>query len=285
MRKRQAKTCARASTLVGRLLLALLVTAAAILAPSEARAAGTVQISTREPVEEEGKWKLKFTIDHGGAPPIGHVPMLFSFQAMVLYERALMDKTGEKPIVNKIPLQNQQPIIESLDVGFADASGKIFAKTKFDFVIRRDRGFEAGEYELKIKRAGDGVQMGQPIRLILKGDNPIVDRRAIVFAGEKKKKPEGEKTAQAAPPPSDPKEDKVPEPPPGGWEPKPDSAVEPPPVEPKQGGCGCRVVPDERQPVGLAVALGLGVAAALGRSARSRARARKRGVSENTLRG
>src|SRR6185369_15576207 len=114
----------------------------------------------------------------------------------VLYERSLTDKSPEKPVLTRMPLQNQQPINESMDVGFSDASGKIFKVTKFDFVIRREHGFEAGEYDLKIKRTDDGVQMGQTIRIILKGDNPVVDRRAIVFAGDGKKKPD-EKKADA----------------------------------------------------------------------------------------
>ena len=98
-----------------------------------------------------------------------------------------------------------------MDVGFSDATGKIFKVTKFDFVIRRDHGFEAGEYDLKIKREDDGVQMGQTIRLVLKGDNPIVDRRAIVFAGDKpkSKKVEADKPADEEkkdePAPAEPK--------------------------------------------------------------------------------
>ena len=55
------------------------------------------------------------------------------------------------------------------------------------FVIRRDHGFEAGEYDLKIKREDDGVQMGQTIHLILKGDNPVVDRRSMTFEAKSKK--------------------------------------------------------------------------------------------------
>src|SRR4029078_2890110 len=114
--------------------------------------------------------------------------MLFSFTATMLYERSLLDKTGDKPQLTRLPLSNQQPIFVDQDVGFAEASGQVFKITKFDFVIRRDRGFEAGEYDLKITRKDDGAQMGQTIRVTLKRDNPIVDRRAIVFAGERPKK-------------------------------------------------------------------------------------------------
>src|SRR5262245_17726198 len=165
------------------------------LVANDAHAAGTVTIKDRAPSESDGRWKLNLTIDYGGIPHLAHVPMIFSFQPMVLYERSLTDKSPEKPVLTKMPLQNQQTINESMDVGFSDASGKIFKITKFDFVIRRDHGFEAGEYDLKIKRTDDGVQMGQTIRIVLNGENAVVDRRAMVFAGDKKKKVDSDKPA------------------------------------------------------------------------------------------
>ena len=246
-----------------RLIFAALIALSATLAPRPARAAGSVQVASLSPQENDGKWKLQMTINYGGVPHIGHVPMLFIFTPTVLYERTLTDQSPERPIINKLPLQNQQAINESMDVGFADASGKVYATTKFDFVIRRDRGFEAGEYKLEIKRTGDGVRMGNVMTLKLLGDNPVVDRRAIVFAGDKKKKPaadatkkegdaadkgekkEGEATETAAPAEGS-----------AGEEPAPAEATEtadgPPPVEPKQGGCGCRVGSDGESAAGLA---------------------------------
>ena len=181
---------------VAAILSSLLLLACLFVPRRSAVAAGTATPSTREPVEEDGKWKLKFTIGIGSPPALPHVPMLFVFTPTVLYERSLTDKTGDKPIINRIPLQNQQPINESLDVGFSDGTGKVFPITKFDFVVRREHGFEAGEYDLKIKREGDGVQIGQTIKLTLKGDNVVVDRRAMVFAGEK------ERRTQELPPPT-----------------------------------------------------------------------------------
>src|SRR4051812_27916920 len=117
-----------------RLISAVLVLGAFLL-PRAALAVGTVTLPSREPVESDGKWKLNMSIDYGGIPHLPHIPMLFVFTATALYERALLDKTGDKPVLNRIPLQNQQPINESIDVGFSDASGKIFKITKFDFVI------------------------------------------------------------------------------------------------------------------------------------------------------
>jgi MYXO-CTERM domain-containing protein len=234
----------------------------AIFLSRPAYAAGTVSLSTREPVESDGKWKLNMSIDYGGIPHLPHIPMLFSFTPTALYERALTDKTGDKPIQNRIPLQNQQSINESIDVGFSDASGKVFKVTKFDFAIRRDHGFEAGEYDLKITRADDGVQMGQTIKLTLKGDNPVVDRRAITFAGEKKPKKDDKKDdgadKKAADKPAESAEAK----PEDKAEMPPEDPAGPPAVPPKQGGCGCRVggAADTEEGGAALVLIGLGAA-------------------------
>ena len=240
----------------------LLVAAAllALLAPGLASALGTAKLVGTDLTEVEGRWKLNMTIDYGSIPQLPHIPMIFSFTPTVLYERALLDKTGDKPQINKIQLKNQQGIHESIDVGFSDASGKVFKVTKFDFVIRRDHGFEAGEYDLKIKREDDGVQMGQTIKLILKGDNPIVDRRAITFAGEKKsKKVDADKPAEKKDdaPKEAPKDDGAPKENPQD-EPKGDAA--PPPVPPKQGGCGCRTAGAPESAGAPLAALALGIA-------------------------
>jgi MYXO-CTERM domain-containing protein len=247
-------------------LLAAVVFGAIFLA-GPAHAAGTVTLKERDPTEVDGKWKLFMTMDYGGIPHLPHIPMLFSFTATVLYERSLLDKTGDKPQLTRLPLSNQQAINVDTDVGFADASGKVFKITKFDVVIRRDHGFEAGEYDLKITRKDDGAQMGQTIKVTLKGDNPIVDRRAIVFAGEKKKKKDDADKKDAA---GDKKDqpaagDKKDEPAAGDKKDEGDQSAgdptgdgAPPPVPPKQGGCGCHV--GATAPLGLPslAVLGLG---------------------------
>ena len=261
----------RGTSRLAALLLALLVVSPAllVLVPRLALAAGTVNLASRELVEEDGRWKLKMSIDYGGIPQLPHVPMIFAFTPTVLYERALTDKSPQKPVINRMPLSNQQGINESMDVGFADASGKIFKITKFDFVIRRDHGFEAGEYELKIKREDDGVQMGQTIHLVLKGDNPVVDRRAIVFAGDKpkSKKIDADKT-------EDKKDEDKKDEPAASEEKKADEGEEKkgedvPKVPPKQGGCGCKVAGDPAAPVSPAAALAaLGIVAVFARRRR-----------------
>jgi MYXO-CTERM domain-containing protein len=255
-----------------RALAALLVLVAVAFAPRLALAAGTVTIANRSPQENDGRWKLNMTMNMGHAPDLAHVPMIFEFTPVVLYERALEDKTGDKPILNKKRLQNQQPINESMDVGFSDGTGKIFPLTKFDFMLRRDRGYEAGEYDLVIKREGDGTQIGAKQHITLLGDNPIVDRRAIVFAGDKKKdkkkaedKPAEGGDAKAAPEASAEPSDAPAE----AATDAPAEAPAPPPVAPKQGGCGCRMAGDDvpGAPAALGLAL-LGAAVALRRRTR-----------------
>jgi hypothetical protein len=234
-----------------RALLGLLILAGVTITPRSALAAGTVAIANLSPQEEgegdKGKWKLKMTINYGGTPHLAYIPMIFSFTPTVLYERSLTDQSPEKPVIIKMPLSNQQGIHESMDVGFSDGTGKVFTTTKFDFVVRRDRGFEAGEYTLVIKRAGDGVTMGQPQRLRLLGDNPIVDRRAIVFSGEKKREAKTEKKeesgeAKAGEGEAKKTEEAASEKPSEESSAAAETPTEAPPAEaPKQGGCGCRV--------------------------------------------
>ncbi len=256
-----------------RAIFAALALAFVLFAPTDARAAGSVTLATREPEEVNGRWKLNFTINYGAKPDIAYVPMIFSFTPTMLYERSLTDQSPEKPIITRMPLKGQPSINESMDVAFSDATGKTFNITKFDFPIRRDKGFEAGEYDLKITRTSDGAQMGQTIKLVLKGDNVVVDRRAMVFAGERKKKPAEEKEekkedASAKSEGTEGASDTA-----GASEPAAgETPIEAPPeAAPKQGGCGCRVL-DTPEPVpgGALAALLLGAAFFLRRrSARS----------------
>jgi MYXO-CTERM domain-containing protein len=219
--------------------------------PRAALAVGNVSVQNLAPEERDGRWKLVMTIKLPAPPPIAHVPVILTFDHKVEYERELNDKSPDKPVVVRKPLQNQTPINEGMDIGFSDASGKTFATTKFDFSLRRDRGFEAGEYTLTIKRESDGATLGQPINLRLLGDNPVVDRRAMVFgtgkeSDTKKVKADpmstGEKDKDADKKDAD--ADKKPEgeaAEPAAAEKPAEEAAAPPPVPPKQGGCGCRV--------------------------------------------
>src|SRR5262245_61212802 len=80
--------------------------------PSHAFALGTVTLDSRELDESDGRWKLVFKINYGSTPHIAHIPMIFSFTPTVLYERSLTDQSPEKPVLTRIPLQNQIAINE-----------------------------------------------------------------------------------------------------------------------------------------------------------------------------
>ena len=157
-------------------LLSLLVL---VLVTSLAQAMGSFRLKSTEMTEVSGAWHIFVNIDLPTAPSLPHVPVKFMFTKTVVYERALVDNQKD-PIINRTPMVNQMPQIESLDVDFADGTGKIFKGTRFDFGITRARGFEAGEYKLQL-RMSDGTDVGTPVNLILKGDNPVVDRRSIAF--------------------------------------------------------------------------------------------------------
>jgi hypothetical protein len=107
------------------------------------------------------------------------VTLKFMFTKIAVYERDLVDN-NPKPVVNRQALVGQNPSIESLEVDFSDASGKIYNRTHFDFSVTRVRGYEAGEYKLQV-RTSDGVDIGTPTVITLNGDNPVVDRRAMNF--------------------------------------------------------------------------------------------------------
>lgn len=145
----------------------------------DASALGTFKLKSTEAQEVSGAWHVYVTIELPKPPLTAHQTMKFNFTKTIAYERALIDGHSE-PVLNRQPLQNQSPSIESLDVDFADPSGKIFKGTRFDFGLTRTRGYEAGEYKVEVKTS-DGASVGNSATLILKGDNPVVDRRAIAF--------------------------------------------------------------------------------------------------------
>jgi MYXO-CTERM domain-containing protein len=163
------------------LLLALAMACLALVTTfaRDAHALGTFKLKSSEATEVSGAWHIYVTIELPKPPLTAHQSMKFNFTKTMAYERALIDGHNE-PVLNRQALQNQTPSIESLDVDFADPSGKIFKGTRFDFGLTRTRGYEAGEYKVEVKTS-DGATIGSPATLILKGDNPVVDRRAIAF--------------------------------------------------------------------------------------------------------
>lgn len=162
-----------------RFLFALACLALVTTFALDAKAVGTFKLKSTEAQEVSGAWHIYVTLELPKAPLTAHQSMKFLFTKTMAYERALIDGHNE-PVLNRQALQNQTPSVESLDVDFADPSGKIFKGTRFDFGLTRTRGYEAGEYKVEV-RTSDGTTIGTAQNLILKGDNPVVDRRAIAF--------------------------------------------------------------------------------------------------------
>ncbi len=250
---------------IRKLLIAPLFALSLSLASPSALAAGSIKPARTELTEISGGWKVFLEVKLGKKPATPHQPFRFIFKRTVLYETYLDDAHGDAEQQRKIPTPDAADQIESVDVGFSDAKGQIWDTTKFDFTIRRDRGYEAGEYKVEV-RDSDNRPVGTSFTIKLQGKNPVVDRRAIVMADPKRKeKPKDD--AKAADPPKDaPKDDAKPE-----AAPKTDddakaaaakSAAPPPPVEPKKSGCGCEI-PAPSSPAGIvAVAVGLSALAA-----------------------
>lgn len=229
-------TLGRAVTSTSCRLLQLVTALVLLCAPGVAEAKGRVVWKSTTVQENEGResWKLDLEVHLNKAPDVAYVPMRFEFKPTAHYERALVDGR-EDPVETTIPLQNQQSLIESVDVGFLDAgTGVIQTRTKFSFKITRAHDYQAGEYQVTIKDTRDDSTVGTSQRLILKGKNPVVDRRSIVFTGgeKKKKKDEPKPEASAA---SEATEEPAPE---AEAAPEEPSAEPPPPVEERPGG-GC----------------------------------------------
>lgn len=161
------------------LAVALACLALVMTIAGDASALGTFKLTSTEAIEVSGAWRVRVTIELPKAPLTAHQTMKFHFTKTVAYERSLIDGHNE-PVLNRQVLSNQSPSIESLDVDFADPSGKVFKGTRFDFGLTRARGYEAGEYKVEVKTS-DGTNIGGSQNLTLKGDNDVVDRRAMSF--------------------------------------------------------------------------------------------------------
>jgi hypothetical protein len=166
-----------ANALVGLVALAILVL------PRQALAGGNFSIKTTEVSESQGEWHVKVRIDLARPPPMMHIPMRFTFSKEAVDERAIMTK-GADPVHHRMVLDVSPKQIQSMDVDFADASGKVFKSTYFEFDLRRDSGyFEAGEYQVTL--SGPDGDVGGSNKLTLKGDNPPVYRGAMDFTDPK----------------------------------------------------------------------------------------------------
>src|SRR4051794_25661971 len=167
---RRPRSCSTARHL---LAMALAFATVVMLFTRDARAVGTFKLKSTEATEVSGAWHIYVTVELPKPPLTAHQSMKFLFTKTMVYERALIDGHTE-PVLSRQALQNQTPSVESLDVDFADPSGKVFKGTRFDFGLTRARGYEAGEYKVEIKTS-DGTSIGSAQNLILKGDNDVVD--------------------------------------------------------------------------------------------------------------
>jgi len=232
-------TIAPAVSRAGALSFALLV---AIIGLFSQTALADNVVWKKTKLEEIGKaWKLNLEIHLDRAPDVPHMPVRFEFTPMSYLERALVD--GRKdPVIRQVPLVNQQPIVESVDVGFLDpGTGKAAKRTRFTFEITRDRGFEAGTYEVQVTDTRNNRDLGGKATLTLDGENDVIDRRSMVFDDKPKEKKD------SAPKEAKPEEKELTPDDDAFWAGGPRQAEEktaplPPPAHlQEKPGCGCRV--------------------------------------------
>jgi hypothetical protein len=150
-----------------------------LLVALQALAAGSFKLRSPSVSEVSGGWHVYCDVALPRPPLTPHVTLKFLFTKTAVYERDLVDNST-KPVTNRQALVGQQPSVESLEVDFSDASGKIYNITHFDFSLTRVRGYEAGEYKMQV-RTSDGIDIGSPTTITLNGNNPVVDRRAMTF--------------------------------------------------------------------------------------------------------
>ncbi|MCA9634042.1 MAG: hypothetical protein KC766_40620 [Myxococcales bacterium] len=274
------------------LAVSLLLTTFAL----NASAVGSVQWKSTHPKEVgTGSWHLEVTINLPKAPDVAHVPVKFEFQQTMYYERNLVDgKDG--PQLRKVPITNKQAQIESVTIGFLDPGrGTIQKRTRFTFKITRGHGYEAGEYKVTLRNGSTGQTIGRTTKIVLEGENPVVDRRSISFVDkEDKKKKEQMKAVDKdgnikdgdadSTKSGDPAQDQMDVADPGvgkkNWDPVYGAPVDddappmqsndgPKPIKEKPGGCGCSIPGHSPElPVGAALFL-VGLVLAVGRRRRS----------------
>jgi len=208
--------------------------------------------------EADKSWKVAIEVYLDRVPDVPHMPVRFSFTPISYFERSMVDGRKE-PITRQVPLSNQQPIVESVDVGFLDpGTGKSAKRTRFSFHVPRDSGFEAGSYEVIVTDARSDREFGGKTTLTLDGENEVIDRRSMVFDDKPKaKKSEAPKAAASEERQLTPDDDAFWA---GGKRPpeeKP-SALPPPAHMQEKPGCGCRVgTPAAAAPAWGLAALGL----------------------------
>jgi hypothetical protein len=231
-----------------------------LVAGSAAAGGGRIEWKTKTlKASDNRSWMIEVSIFLNATPDVATLPMRFSFQPTVYYERAMVDgKEGAQ--FRKVPLEAKTPLVESVDVGFLDPSnGTTQKRTKFSFKVSRGQGYEAGEYDVTVKDGRTDASFGSATRIIFEGENEIIDRRAVVFSGEKKEKKEDKKKEGD----EEPQKKALTADDPGFWaggkSTKDDEHEEE--VEPKRGGCSVGAADGSTDALGgalVGVALGLG---------------------------
>jgi hypothetical protein len=152
---------------------------------------GNLVLKTPSVDEKNGEWHVKVRIDLPRPPSMMHTPMRFTFSKEAVDERAIMSR-GAEPEHHRVVLETPAKQIVGLDIDFADASGKVFKSTIFEFDLKRADGyFEAGEYVMGL--SGPDGDVGNNQHIVLKGDNPPVYRGAMDFSDNKSSKQKGPK--------------------------------------------------------------------------------------------
>ncbi|HEX4337154.1 MAG TPA: MYXO-CTERM sorting domain-containing protein [Polyangiaceae bacterium] len=219
-----------------RLFLAAALSIGVLALVLPAKAAGRVEWKSKTLKESDNhSWTIDISIYMTKAPDVNTLPMRFTFQPVMYYERALLDgKDG--PQERHVPLEGKPPLVESVDVGFMDpGNGQVQKRTKFSFKVTRGHGYEAGEYDVTIRDGRTDAPLGAAAHIVFDGQNEVIDRRAVVFSGEKKKEKAKDTDESDAP-----KKKELTTDDPAYWQGGPKDDEQKEKVEPKSG-CGCRV--------------------------------------------
>ena len=238
-------------------LVAMGCTLAIFMIAAMAAAAGRIDWGsnkTLKPRSDGNSWNVDIKIFLPRPPDVPTIQLKFEFDQKVYYERAMMD--GDKLVTRNVPIEGKQPVTETVDVGFLDPeTSRIEKRTRFTFKLHRDHGFDCGEYKVTVRDTRNGQIVGSPTTLILGGENEVIDRRSIVFTGEKKKAKKtedkkdnaeaGDAAGSEEPKKKAAKSEAADESaPPANEAPPandPAAADSPETVKKKPGGCGCRV--------------------------------------------
>jgi hypothetical protein len=128
---------------------------------------------------DDGVWLVTLVVVARPPPSDGDVPLRFEWLPVVYVERALVE--GDRIAERRVDVSKREPLIEVLTANFIDATtGRTTERVFMPLQLSRNRGFEAGEYRLRLKSqlTGDTVL---ETHVELQGENPLVDRRPGAF--------------------------------------------------------------------------------------------------------